>query len=877
MTPEKLPSRIHKRENLACSIKHGSFICNCPTRTGNWERKDMVVKGLLEYIVSSGHRRRVQLSLLASDFLQETGKHPKLLLDFGEVGKLIWSSPIKVLQRLGDYPTYTSVCGPDFHLVDDRARCFVRALKCVGVEPVFFIAKPGYRLSDRKVLARLKGKRDDRLSKCYAMQQVLEHTVAQSSLHTHCCDLKRRQLHRSLREEGAELVFCSEQPTPQAIAQYARSHDDVCGIVSNTPDFALIGGCVLFPLVEFDCDEMTGLRGGVSIVENPPEIVAMATTPAALAESLGIREEQLPELAVLCGTEHTASFLSRLSVLTALGLEGSDVEDVAAWLKTREAPLMESEAMQELVHTHPEFGEAIECSYRVFAVDEQQNGGGPPEHASPVYELVEREMKGYGDIAFAAAKQGIVWLNVPYENLTLGQPSILNILCPLRKAIYGLLGVRKVYEYGRGSSGSQACRRMKIDVCGSEDEVRSSVEHLQLVRGLDPCTRLAAVYSLSTMLSVRSVGDVIQVVDYVAKNSFSFPEMDWPKLHKLAFLCCSLRLIALLNKSSWPSLSIGNGELDALLLASLTCATEGTLPPHIVHVLPSVKAVSVGEWFCTVMDSVYEMSYLLGVTEASPEPRNVFYPMSFMPYHIALQPHSNLTPRQSKDIESVKTAMQLALSLPSVKEFSSCVFDTDKQQTLPDLIIKCDAALNEILQKEEQLLPRTATATAEELFGLSESSEDETGSDEESGSESVSEGGKKRPEPRPAVWEKEELPIMEHCETILDLISTHQMVCIEGETGCGKSSQVPQFILKHFPNSRVLASQPSYLAAKKLAERVSHELAGEITVKACDDLQIDDSDARLVYGTNKFMLKVCICCDGMHHSHNMAMVNCVYT
>ena len=348
----------------------------------------MGVRGLLEYIVSSSHQRRVKLSVLASSFHEETGKCPKLLLDFNDVSSKIWSSPVSVLQNLGDYPTYTSLCGPDFHLVADRARCFVKALRSVGMEPIFFIDKPSYNIKDGRVRQKLKDKRASKLLRCHKINQVLKRTSAQTSLGVmHCHDLKYRQLLFTLKEEGAELIFSTNETVIMTIARYAQTHDDTCGIVSNTTDFALMSGCVLFPLVQFDFDEVTGLSSGVSIVVDPIEIVCMATSSAALAKSLGIRENQLPELAILSGTPHTARFIKRLSVLTSLGLENDGIKDIAAWLKDRDTPLLEHEVMQEILCVHPEFREAIELSFCTFAV--QQSSVDPTCAVSPVCDIIE--------------------------------------------------------------------------------------------------------------------------------------------------------------------------------------------------------------------------------------------------------------------------------------------------------------------------------------------------------------------------------------------------------------------------------------------------------------------------------------------------------
>lgn len=77
---------------------------------------------------------------------------------------------------------------------------------------------------------------------------------------------------------------------------------------------------------------------------------------------------------------------------------------------------------------------------------------------------------------------------------------------------------------------------------------------------------------------------------------------------------------------------------------------------------------------------------------------------------------------------------------------------------------------------------------------------------------------------------KRDLPIMEHRSKILKLVREHKVVCIEGETGCGKSTMVPQFILDEAlsqegggASCRILVTQPRRVAAVKLAERVSAE------------------------------------------------------
>ena len=45
---------------------------------------------------------------------------------------------------------------------------------------------------------------------------------------------------------------------------------------------------------------------------------------------------------------------------------------------------------------------------------------------------------------------------------------------------------------------------------------------------------------------------------------------------------------------------------------------------------------------------------------------------------------------------------------------------------------------------------------------------------------------------------EEELPIIKYKEAILDHMRRNMVTCIHGETGCGKSTKVPQFILDDY-------------------------------------------------------------------------------
>jgi ATP-dependent RNA helicase DHX29 len=75
---------------------------------------------------------------------------------------------------------------------------------------------------------------------------------------------------------------------------------------------------------------------------------------------------------------------------------------------------------------------------------------------------------------------------------------------------------------------------------------------------------------------------------------------------------------------------------------------------------------------------------------------------------------------------------------------------------------------------------------------------------------------------------RQQLPIFEHRERIIESIDAHQVTILCAETGAGKSTQVPAFILENElssgRNCRILVTQPRRISAISLAKRVSEEL-----------------------------------------------------
>ncbi|TRY63932.1 hypothetical protein TCAL_10894 [Tigriopus californicus] len=70
------------------------------------------------------------------------------------------------------------------------------------------------------------------------------------------------------------------------------------------------------------------------------------------------------------------------------------------------------------------------------------------------------------------------------------------------------------------------------------------------------------------------------------------------------------------------------------------------------------------------------------------------------------------------------------------------------------------------------------------------------------------------------------LPIAEYRDVILDKLKTHQVIIVAGDTGCGKSTQVPQYLLNAGYNN-IACTQPRRIACISLAKRVGFETLNE--------------------------------------------------
>ncbi|POI25689.1 hypothetical protein CIB84_010561, partial [Bambusicola thoracicus] len=81
--------------------------------------------------------------------------------------------------------------------------------------------------------------------------------------------------------------------------------------------------------------------------------------------------------------------------------------------------------------------------------------------------------------------------------------------------------------------------------------------------------------------------------------------------------------------------------------------------------------------------------------------------------------------------------------------------------------------------------------------------------------------------------ERQELPVFKHRHSIVETLKKHRVVVVAGETGSGKSTQVPHFLLEDLlmdegtRKCNIVCTQPRRISAVSLATRVCEELGCE--------------------------------------------------
>lgn len=105
------------------------------------------------------------------------------------------------------------------------------------------------------------------------------------------------------------------------------------------------------------------------------------------------------------------------------------------------------------------------------------------------------------------------------------------------------------------------------------------------------------------------------------------------------------------------------------------------------------------------------------------------------------------------------------------------------------------------------------------------------------------------------------LPIFPYREDLLAAIQEHQILIIEGETGSGKTTQIPQYLLEHGYTQggmKIGCTQPRRVAAMSVAARVAQEMSVKLGNEVGYSIRFEDCTSErtiLKYMTDGMLLR----------------------
>ncbi|KAI3728618.1 hypothetical protein L6452_17257 [Arctium lappa] len=112
---------------------------------------------------------------------------------------------------------------------------------------------------------------------------------------------------------------------------------------------------------------------------------------------------------------------------------------------------------------------------------------------------------------------------------------------------------------------------------------------------------------------------------------------------------------------------------------------------------------------------------------------------------------------------------------------------------------------------------------------------------------------------------RSKLPIASFKDVITSTIESHQVVLISGETGCGKTTQVPQYLLDYMWSKgdacKVICTQPRRISAISVAERISSERGENIGDSVGYKIRLETKGGKhssIVFCTTGVLLRVLV-------------------
>lgn len=611
----------------------------------------MGVQGLLKFLRTNPKTRLQNKSLagLAEKKRQESGKRAKIVCDFLSV--LLWLLKLFHEAKIteGSYKKESYLFGGDYVEYSNRFIALLRALLCCHAEPILFVdGSRGSSLDDLEIkMLTLESREYERLK---FVEKCVQYCNYDPTLDPEDVRKWRKYpliiLHvlMAVRKEvpDVQIIHC-ESEADSEMADYARMHPEVCGILSTDTDMVMMRRCTIIHCKFFDREDILGLRKP-TFNEMPPDVICDLITPRTLANALEIEVENLKIISIICGNDYTRSY----KIYRQMDLGYPFIRHAAKWLAdysgvsqhffeipTFQAILLQSpEFFDAVQHTYEAYGEAesfVEMckTTKVVRGDIQRHPKVPsrPLSESPVVDMVRRGIKE-GRISrrlSSVAHSGILWRTKYVEGQTSSTQTFVcayDLTFLLRRVIYMLLGLTKVREYGNFTESISVAVRFK--------DFKFTCDSSSLLLEIREMQDLSKVlYLIPFIVKAKSLKHLRRLPFGSATIPTGYNPHVASQLRPVLLCASLLHACSLKDDSS----TFENVEVvkNVFLATCLMSACEN--PPLEVFERPTVDSMNMNAGLACIIHHVYELASLFDMLDILSPPGCCYQPSALVAFH----------------------------------------------------------------------------------------------------------------------------------------------------------------------------------------------------------------------------------------------------
>ena len=560
----------------------------------------MGVSGLMKYINKYPNRDkiapRVDLVELTRDKCAQdpTGEGKALLLcDYAAVVHELENVILEKRQ-----PKFCGYYGCDTRLLGQQIELFIKSLRSISVEPVFYCDGPA-EADEGGFKAKFDDKKRRQVQKTERSKEWEEAVKSGGKPrfnlpHPLCytvCDYVLQEL--------KVKCFISRCEADAVLIDHYKTTPNALGILSSDTNFVVADGCCFLPFDFFDFEGVMGFhRGDIPHHDAIKSLPCRYTSPDILAQCIGLSNEKIPWLAMLCGNDYTRPYV--YAVKRTLGIpKNGNVEQVAEWVQR-------GKTQQEVRGDLEEgFNEACKFSEDLYS--------GKLRNAS----LTDMNAERLSSMFFSFEK-GVFWQQPVAEAPSLKLPLPYTVSQPIRSIVYALYGRTEVTEYGHRSSESDGS--FQVHGLKNLSSVRKALQRCGVT------VRAAALHHLiSTPLD--RVDKVVVEPQQSAPEPADLPADEQDVLRAiivvstLAYLASELRL--------------KENEIRGSLLAfvATTAGVRGDVDIEKPEPDPFLRAVSLSS---TITVSLLSLYYIAELLDLAPKASDIFCSSVFVPAYMAV-------------------------------------------------------------------------------------------------------------------------------------------------------------------------------------------------------------------------------------------------